>query len=232
MAVRLKASIGTLFAILMAVAILPTAAFGDDAPTTPLEAFRAKNQLGLRLGAWANEGQTPPEADTNTTTGESFRTNINGTNFYFEFFGSLRLTDMIRGEFSVGTVNRGSVTIQQNTFSDIGNLNVFPFLVKARIYPLIKTNSRIQPHVAAGGGIYYARRNVQFTNNSFYYTGLNEDSEVDFNYVLSAGLDYVASSVIAVEAQASYMPIKFSNELVGITDYGAVGITVGVKYLR
>ncbi len=232
MAVKSRALTATVLTILIAVAMSPSSAVGDDVPTSRLQAFRSRNHLGVRLGAWASQGEAPPASNTDSTTGDSFRTNIGSTNFYFEFFGALRVVDMLRAELSIGTVNRGSVTVKQGPFSDVGNLNVFPILVKARVYPLIGTNSRLQPHVAAGGGIYYARRNVQFTTNSFYYTGLNEDSEVDFNYVLSAGVDYVASSVIAIEAQASYMPISFSNPLVGVTDYAAVGITVGVKYLR
>jgi outer membrane protein W len=231
-AVRSIKSAGTLVAILLIIALLPPTAMSEGAPKSPLQSLRSKNQLGVRLGAWASQGEAPPASGSNSSTGESFHTNINNTNFYFEFYGSLRATDVLRGELSVGTVNRGSVTVQQGPFADVGNLNVFPILIKARIYPLIMTSSRLQPHVAAGGGIYYARRNVQFTNNAFYYTGLNEDSEVDFNYVLSAGIDYVASSIIAVEAQAAYMPISFSNPLVGVKDYKAVGITIGVKYLR
>ena len=49
--------------------------------------------------------------------------------------------------------------------------------------------------------------------------------------MLGGGLDWPLASVIGLDLNVQYMPINFSNKLIGENDYSSLTITVGVKYL-
>ncbi len=190
--------------------------------------FSEKHQAGIRLGVWANNGESPPETDSLGT----FETNFNSANFYFEGHFAYRLFSHAMLEFSLGVVNRGSVTFRQAGVTNVGNVLVHPILLQLKLYPLASVASELQPYLTAGGGLYYGRRSVQFTRSSYvYYSGLQEPSGTDFNYVLGAGIDWPIGATVGLEVGAKYMPIEFSKGLQTIHNYDAVAFTVGVKYL-
>ena len=58
-----------------------------------------------------------------------------------------------------------------------------------------------------------------------------EASETTFDYVVGGGMDWPVASIVAMDFQVQYMPIDFSEELIGVRDYSSFTITVGVKYL-
>ena len=92
--------------------------------------------------------------------------------------------------------------------------------------------SKLFPFVTAGGGVYFGRRSVQFTTDSYAstYGGFNDDSQTEFNYVIGGGIDCRISRSIALELQSKYMPIHF-RQLALVENYTALTITIGVKYL-
>ena len=190
-----------------------------------------KHQVGLRLGGWINQGDLPPNFLTDGIN--SLESSVDDGSFYFEAYFAYRFLPGILGEFSAGIVNRGTVTLDNASsgLTDIGNLQVYPLLIQAKLYPLAGVNSRLQPYVTAGGGLYYGRRGVQITNNYYSSIGLNDETETDFNYVIGGGFDWLLSNSIGLDFNAKYMPINFSDALVLVNDYNAVTITVGVKYL-
>ena len=188
--------------------------------------FSEKHQAGIRLGVWANNGETP------TDSAGIFETSFKDANFYFEGYFAYRLFSQAMLEFSLGIVNRGSVTFQEAGATNVGNVLVYPVLLQLKLYPLASLKAKLQPYLLAGGGLYYGRRSVQFTTSSdVYYYGLAEQSGTDFNYVLGGGLDWPIGATIGLEVGVKYMPIEFSKELQTIRDYDAVAFTVGVKYL-
>ncbi len=190
--------------------------------------FNTKNQLGIRLGVWSNDGETPPrQFDINESI---IRTKINDGNFYFEGYYGHRFSPLLVGEIALGIVNRGTVTINDAYQDDIGNLMVYPILAQLKLYPLSNSNTTVKPYLVAGGGMYYARQSVQFST-SYYEPFRNEKSEIDFNYVVGGGFDYAFSENIGFEVNAKYFPINFSNSLLRISDYSAVTITIGIKYI-
>ncbi len=140
-------------------------------------------------------------------------------------------------QLSFGMVNRGSVTLYDGTLgtTDVGNLMVYPILLQLKLYPLASVPTRLQPYIGAGGGVYYGRRSIQFTNNLFYQYypdySLNQDTQTDFNYTLSGGVDWLFSNNWAMDLNAKYMPVNFSDPLVTIRDYKALTVAVGIKYL-
>ena len=190
-----------------------------------------KHQIGIRLGGWINGGESPPALLTDTFNNPLMKTSIKDGSFYFEGYYAYNLLPYTFMEFSLGIVNRGSVTIYDIYGTDIGNLLIYPILLQVKLYPLLSSDSKLQPFVGFGGGLYYGRRNVQFTNNSYSFYSLNEDSKTDFNYTLSGGVDWCLNNSIAFDMQLKYMPINFSKSLVTVNDFKAVSVTVGIKYL-
>lgn len=188
--------------------------------------FNEKHQAGIRLGVWANNGESPTDS-----VGIS-ETNFKAACFYFEGYFAYRLAPPAMLELSFGIVNRGSVTFKEAGATNVGNVLVHPILLQLKLYPLASLAAKIQPYLLAGGGLYYGRRSLQFTTSSeVYYFGLAEQSGTDFNYVLGGGIDWPIGATISLEAGVKYMPIEFPKGLQTIRDYDAVAYTVGVKYL-
>jgi len=223
----------TSFLILFLVAgLAATSAAGTDSPAQ--FPFNDQHQMGVRLGVWANQGGSVPEWLLSSDSTSTMETKINDANFYFEGYFGYRWWSQAVIEFSLGIVNRGTVTMSDATGTDVGNLMVYPLLIHMKWYPLAPLDGKFQPYLAVGGGLYYGRRSVQLTTSSYYYYdySLNEKSVTDFNYALSAGIDWPVSSSIGLEMSMRYSPIYFSNYLLTVQDYDAVMVTVGIKYLK
>lgn len=188
--------------------------------------FNRQHQAGIRLGVWSNQGESPPETDSART----FETSISDENFHLEGFYAHRLWSFLMLEGSLGLVNRGSVTFREEGADNVGNMLVYSILVHLKFYPLSGLETKLQPYITTGGGIFYGRRSVQFTTNVFY-TGFGEQSETDLNYALGGGVDYPIGTTIGLEAGVRYMSISFSEPLLTVRDYDALAFFVGVKYL-
>ncbi len=191
--------------------------------------YNNRHQIGGRLGTWVNAGEDPPELLSDGLN--ILETNISSVNVYFEGYFAYNLFPQTFLELSVGIVNRGSVTVQEGVFTDIGNLLIYPFLLQLKYYPFSIPNSRLHPYVAVGGGLYYGRQDIQFTTGDPFFADINADSETDFNYTISGGADWLLGDKVALEINAKYMPINFSQSLVTIRDYDGFAITIGAKYL-
>ena len=215
--------------LLLAVLVLwLVAGFAQRADAEDRPSYLGKRQVGIRLGVWSNRGKTPPKDGQVNELG-TFSTNIKESAFYFEGLYSYPLLPWTSAEISLGSVNRGSVTISEGTKSDIGNLIIYPVLVQFKIYPAFLLPSKFQPYLLAGGGLLYGRRTVQFTSSGSYYSNWAEESSTDFSYVLGGGIDYSIAGPIGLDFTVKYMPIKLS--LLTIEDYDAVAFALGVKYL-
>ena len=213
-------------AVLLCLLVAVTSPVFAAEEASPAETFSSKNQVGGRLGVWANLGDTPKE-----DTAGVFKTSIGDASFYFEGYYAHRFHPLLMGEISLSIVNRGSVTFRVENRDNIGNLMVYSFLLNAKVYPFGSTGWRVQPYVAGGGGLYYGRRSVQFTSSIVYYPGLDEESATDFNFTVAAGFDYPLTDNIGLDFNARYVPITFGDPLMTIDDYEALAFSVGVKYL-
>lgn len=202
--------------------------YAEDEEATSIS-FSQQYYAGGRLGVWVNNGDTPQEI-IDDGQGYVIQSSIKDASFYLEGYFGYKLLPLLFGEFSFGVVNRGSVTIQDGSFNDYGNLLVYPFLIKAKLYPLASFHSRFQPYVGIGGGVYYGRHSIQFTNNIYSYYGYNNQSATDLNYTITGGVDWLVSQHFSIDGNMTYLPIDFSDELIGIKDYKALSITIGVKY--
>ena len=191
--------------------------------------FDKRHQAGARLGVWFNQGDEP--LDRTSVEGYSYKTDIGNSNFYFEGFGGYRLNSRMMFEFTLGFVNRGNVTVFDGIDSYVGNLVVYSMLAHVKFYPLPRLFGKFYPYVTAGGGLYYGRHDVQFTTDYDFFRVFDEKSGTDFNYALGGGLDWPLSSTIGLDFNVKFMPISLSNELVEITDFDALSVSVGVKYL-
>jgi len=197
----------------------------DYEESTP---FDKRHQAGARLGVWLNQGDEPLGDDSSVVF---YKTDIGNSNFYFEGFGAYRLNSRIMFEFTLGFVNRGNVTVFDGVDSYVGNLVVYSMLAHVKFYPLPRLFGRFYPYVTAGGGLYYGRHDVQFTTNDDFFRVFDEKSGTDFNYALGGGVDWPLSSAVGLDLNVKYMPITLSNELVEITKFDALSVSVGVKYL-
>ena len=191
------------------------------------DSFASRNQVGVRLGGWVNNGDTIPESFN--FSGGLFESKIHKGSFYFEGFYAHRVFNQLLLEFSLGVSNRGSVTIQQGNLSDVGNLMIYPVLIHARLYPFGFVDSRLQPFATFGGGLYYARQTIQFTNDYFDAT-YREKSASDFGLSFGAGVDWLLGSNLALEFYGRYSPIHFAKSLLTARDFDSVSLTVGFKY--
>ena len=210
----------------------PTAFATNNTVERIKNGFSSKHQLGIRLGVWQNRGDTPLESgQLGASTESNFKTNLKQSAFNFEGYFAYRLLSWAMVELSLGSVNRGSVTISEDNASDIGNLILYPILVQLKFYPLSTLTSGFQPFVIGGGGLYYGRRTVQFTNSSDYYANWQEESGTDFNYVIGGGVDWPVADILSLDLTVKYMPINFSKPLVTMQNYNAIAFSIGIKYL-
>lgn len=201
-----------------------------DDDTVATELFLTQHQAGLRLGVWSNQGDLPPVDGQLNQTG-TFKTNIGGSSAYVEGFFGYRLSTYLVAELSLGTVNRGSVTLVDDSTgaSDIGNLMIYPILLQLRLYTPRIPNTNLHPYLMAGGGMHYGRRNVQFSNSRVYYANWQEETATNFNYIVGGGVDWPIAGSIGLDFTVKYMPINMS--LVVIDKWDALAFTIGVKYL-
>lgn len=205
-------------------------AFAATASAEPqVRPFKAQHQAGIRLGGWANLGDTPKTSQTNGST--SYEIDFKGGAFLFEGFAGIRFSSALIGELSLGIMNRGDVNIVDGTDQYFGNLLVYPLLLKAKVYPFGKTGSRLQPYLTAGGGIYYAKYDIQYYKSDILFSGFNTQSATSVEYTLGGGVDLPLASMIGLDFNVAYMPLKFSKDMITIRNYDGLAITLGVKYL-
>lgn len=216
-----------LLAVLLTAATTPQAA---DPELTTRQSFRKAHQLGIRLGPWINLGETPvPRYEDEN---ESFKTNFHDASFYFEGYYAHRFTPALRGEFSLGILNRGSVTFTVDDRTNVGNVLLYAALLQGKVYPFISGDWMPQPYLTAGGGLYYGRRSVQFTStpDGYYYPNIDEQSAARLNFTIGGGLDWPLATQIGLDLNVKYCPIPFGEPLMTINDYDGLAIAVGIKY--
>jgi opacity protein-like surface antigen len=193
--------------------------------------FNRQHQGGIRVGVWGNRGGTPGQNLPSgiSTAGEEF----SDANFYFEGLLGLRISTLLVGELSVGIVNRGEAILHDGTTNYIGNLLIYPVLAKLKFYPLSGMAPKFHPYVLLGGGIYHARHDIQFAvgGSASILPFLEEKSRTSLDFVAGGGVDWPVASVISLDFNIQYMPIKQSSALIGVDDWSSLTFTFGVKYL-
>ncbi|UCE23702.1 MAG: hypothetical protein JSU74_10430, partial [Candidatus Zixiibacteriota bacterium] len=97
----------------------------QDTDEETFSPYNSRHQIGGRLGTWVNAGEDPPELLVSIDEFSRLETNISSVNVYFEGYFGYNLFPQTFIEFSVGVVNRGSVTVQEGAFTDIGNLLIY-----------------------------------------------------------------------------------------------------------
>ncbi len=228
----------TIIAVLISLSVclmatLPVSAQSRDRDLTPTQHYLAKHQLGVRLGGWANLGDNPIDS-VGVDENAFYITDIADANFYLEAYAGYRFSHTLMGEFSVGIVSRGDLTFRDNFSREsfFGSLLVYPILAKAKIYPVGVVAGKFHPYLTVGGGVYYARHDVQIvTSGSTLYRDFEEASKTRFSYVVGGGFDWPLASMLALDFNAQYMPIDFSEQFISIQDYSSLTITIGIKYL-
>jgi len=190
--------------------------------------------LGARLGGWANKGVLPSDS-TDFGDGGYYRVDVGSADFYLEGFFDYRLNRRMLLEFSIGLVSRGDVFMEEpnDGGSSIGTVQLYPILAKLKLYPFSGVKGRLFPYLLAGGGFCYGRHDIQFTYgiDAYYRAEFGGESETDFTYVIGGGFDWPLASVIGLDLNVQYMPVNFSGNLIGVSDYSSLTIAVGVKYL-
>jgi endogenous inhibitor of DNA gyrase (YacG/DUF329 family) len=196
----------------------------------PSREFCSMHQAGIRLGGWANMGETPVKSQTDAG-GASYDIDFKGGCFYSEAYVGFRFAPQFVGELSLGIFNRGEVSVTDGGDQFFGNLVVYPFMARLRIYPLPSAGWRLQPYLTGGVAFYYARHNVQFYRTNELFVVLDETSATDFDLTAGGGCDIPIAQKLALDFNVAYMPLAFSKDLITIRNYDGLSITVGIKYL-
>lgn len=186
--------------------------------------FYARQQAGLRLGGWLNQGTLPTEDPL-------IKTDVSNNSFYAEFYGAWRIFERGFLEISLGFANRGDASVVDTVTSSqfFGNLVIYPVLAQLKYYPPGFRQLSFKPYLEGGVGLYMGRHSVQFTDAR--YLGIQEATRTKFSYVFGGGFDWPLSQSIGLDFNTRYFPIKFGEELFTVKDFSAVTITVGIKYL-
>ncbi len=215
--------------LVLLVCLLFSPVMGQDQGMSAEEGFNFKHQAGIRLGAWASQGDNPSANVSDSANQFLYQANIKNTNFYFEAYFGYRLSRPLMLEVAGGIVNRGDVNISDSGFNYIGNLMVYPISVRLKLYPFGGGAHKYQPYIMGGGALYYGRFSIQFSND--LYAGYSGASATRVGLLAGAGIDYPLASQVGLDVNMSYMPINFSGGLLGAKNYNAFTVTVGVKYL-
>ena len=215
--------------------VLPVQAQVKDSNVALRQAYFASHQAGVRLGGWSNLGTSPP-ARFDLPSGEYYLTDFNEGNFYLEGYFGYRLNPLLMLEFSLGMVNRGDVILVESPetlSSSVGTMQIYPIMAKLEFYPFGKHARKFYPYLLAGVGLYYGRHDILITAgwDAYFRQQFGQDSKTDFSYVLGGGFDWPVATTVALDLHAQYIPVKFSDDLVGVRDYSSLTVTVGVKYL-
>ena len=226
---RYGLTISVILAVVLAIS-LSARAQGDK--TAVQMTYYNSHQTGVRLGGWANLGDSPADSVGGATSTAFYVTDFNGGSFYIEGFVAYRLSSALLVEISGGVASRGEVTlVEEDGSSYYGSMHIHPIMLKFRLYPMESLARRFHPYLMAGGGVYYGRHDIQIELGGDVWRAFDEDSQTKLGYVLGGGFDWSAASKIALGLNMQYMPIKFSDKLIGIDDYSALTITLGVNYL-
>lgn len=193
--------------------------------------FNSEYYIGGVIGAWISSGDDIPDLYTDPDDSTfQVKADVNTGSAYLGLVAGKRLFPSSYIEFAFGMTNRGTIRVREGSSEDIGNLLVYHFLVLYKLYPLSISNLRLQPYIGAGGGLYYGRNSIQFTNNYYHSLGYGTESETDFNLVLNGGFEYRLSNSLHMIMDAKYMPTSFSDNLINASDYSAISIGVGLTY--
>ena len=153
-------ALAALILSLMVAGLTVPSVFADESLAAN---YLDSHQAGVRLGGWANRGDTPPDS-FDLTSGGYYLTDFGSGSFYLEGFYAWRFKASLIAELSFGMVSRGDVIlVEQGGGSSIGTAQIYPILAKLKFYPLGSRSSKFFPYLLAGGGFYYGRHNIQIT---------------------------------------------------------------------
>lgn len=190
--------------------------------------FYNRQQVGIRLGGWLNQGGLPVDTFPN------LKTDVGNNSFYAELYGAWRVFNRGYLEVSLGFANRGEVSVIADAGTALeaqyfGNLVMYPILLQLKYYLPGFRRAAFKPYFQVGGGLYMGRHSVQFTN--LVVSGIQEPSRTKISYVIGGGFDWPLSQSISLDFNSRYFPFEFSEELFTVNDFSAVTVTVGLKYL-
>lgn len=186
--------------------------------------FYNRQQVGIRLGGWLNQGGLPVDTFPN------LKIDVGNNSFYAELYGAWRVFNRGYLEVSLGFANRGEVSVSDSDGAQyVGNLVMYPILVQMKYYLPGFRRASFKPYFEGGGGLYLGRHSIQFAD--IYYIDIQEPSRTKFSYVIGGGFDWPLSQSISLDFNSRYFPFEFSEELFTVNDFSAVTVTVGLKYL-
>lgn len=182
------------------------------------------SMVGIRLGAWINEGETPITEGVKRSSADA--------NFYTELFYDYRFCPILMLETSMGIASYGDVTIVNGDDKYIGTVNVYSFLVQMKLSPLSKRFAKIHPFLIGGGGFAYGRQNTDIilASGATYDPYFVGESSTDFMTSVGGGVDIPLSTQLGLNVTSKYHWINFDDKLFGASDYSGLTVSVGVAY--
>ena len=187
--------------------------------------FGTAHYAGARVGAWVMTG---------TNDIEDYQGNpidFAGSSLYAEFFYAHRLNPRMALEFSIGIFSQGDIEYLTTEETLLGTVNVYPFLISGKVYPLTGIRGTSwYPYLRLGGGVVYGNRDA--TSTYYYYDDyFLEESQLKITYMVGAGIDWPVADQIGLNLDFKYVPVKFGKALAGFRDYSGWELTFGIGYI-
>ncbi len=185
------------------------------------------SMLGLRLGAWADQGDGEV-----IPTEDEISADFPSTSFFTEIFYDHRFSPFLMGEISLGVGSRGEATITHAGDDYIGTITLYPLLLQVKLSPFSGKSLSFHPYITGGGGLVFGRHNTQFirSQDNFYDQYFAEKTEIAFVPTFGGGIDLALNEQFGLNLSVKYYPISFSDGLAGVEDYSGLSIAVGFSY--
>ncbi len=206
--------------ILSGLALLPTDSRGVE---IQLRDFGHKNFAGGRVGVWTGTANKT----AHYVSGDSLT--FSGSSLYAEFFYAKRIVPSLSAELCIGIFSRGDFRYYSVDNVLVGSVNIYPFLLSAKLYPFASIKAlSFYPYVQVGGGVVYGRQNAI---DYYYGVEFTNASQTKLTYVLGGGIDWPVADQIGLCANFKYIPAKFGKPLSGVRDYSGWEISFGAGYI-
>jgi opacity protein-like surface antigen len=188
--------------------------------------FLDRNLAGGRIGVWTNTGDEKASPDF------QYSMDFSKSSICADFFYDLRLGRALCLDFQLGLYSRGDVEYKRDSGKYVGSVNIYPFFVATKFYPLYTFESMpIHLYLQPGVGFVIGSQNIVDYDLYYTYDLIQQETRVGLSYMLSAGLEWPVADQIALLLNYKYVPVKFGSPLAQLKDYSGWSVTFGIGYI-
>ena len=221
--VRMNGLFVPLILLFWGVLLIPSSGWGQ---TYYRPQFLDRDLAGGRIGVWTNTGDEVAADDF------EYSMEFSKSSICADFFYDWRLSRAIAFEVQIGLYSRGDIEYKRDSGKYVGSVNIYPFFVATKFYPLYSFES-MPVHLYLQPGVGFVIGSQSIVDYDLYYTYdlIQQETRAGFSYMLSAGLEWPVADQISLLLNYKYVPVKFSKPLAQLEDYSGWSLTFGVGYI-